>query len=168
MSAIREPLGLLARLRADVVERLAASEDFTDPNPVPVIDSGRSDLLKAISEALIKRSAGLCLSVSIPRVDAGPESTQQIDATVAVQIYERPSTNWSVKGRQTAIEDAAEAVLQSLTFTPDGTGWSPSAIWTRFLFEGFRIVFASTDQVTMEVLFRTSTVVRIAPPISTP
>lgn len=167
MSAIHEPAGLFATLRAAVVERLAGAVAFAEPHPVPVVDGGRGAIHRAVAEALTKRAAGLCLVVSVPRTDPGPESPQQIRATLAVQIYERPTLNWSQKGRQIAIEDAAEAVFAALGFDGLTTGWAPSAIWTRFIFDGYRIVFASTDQVVMEALFQTSTIVRLAdlPPV---
>ncbi|MBX3732587.1 MAG: hypothetical protein KF791_08340 [Verrucomicrobiae bacterium] len=162
MSAIHEPVGLFANLRSAVVERLATADAFADPHAVPVVDGGGTAIHRAVAEALTKRSAGMCLVVSVPRADPGPESPQQLRATLAVQIYERPTLNWSHKGRQIAIEDAAEAVFGALGFDGITPGWSPSAVWTRFLFDGYRIVFASTDQVVMEVLFNTSIIVRLA------
>lgn len=158
------PSGLFANLRADVVDRLIGAPDFAEPNPVPVLDAGRKNIMKALSEALTKRTAGLCLSVSVPRVDPGEESPQAIVATVSVMIYERPAINWSEKGRQLALEDAGEAVFQSLGFDDDfAPGWSPSATWDRFQFSGMRIVFSNSDQSVMEVTFTTGTLVKIAP-----
>lgn len=159
-----EPTGLFAQLRAAVVARLAAAEGFSGPNPVPVLDAGRRNILKALQETLLKRTEGLCLSVSVPRIDPGEDSPQAIRATISVMIYERPLINWSEKGRQLALEDAGEIVLQTLGFDENlAPGWSPSAVWDRFQLAGMRIVFSNNDQAVMEVTFTTGTSVRATP-----
>lgn len=158
-----QPTGLLAILRAAVVSRLAAASDFKEPNAVPVLDGGKSDVLTAVRAALTKRSAGLALLVTIPALEPGDLSPQQINATISVQIYERPLTNWSAKGKNLAIEDAGELVFQSLGFSDDGSpGWLPAETWARLKFGGFRLVFSGDDQVVMEALFSTSTIVQVS------
>lgn len=163
MSPLDTPIGLLGALRAAVVERLAAAEAFADPNAVPVIDGGRADIAKSVGNALQMRTAGLCIVVTVPRMDPGNESQQHVQATLALMIYERPATNWSEKGRQLSVEDAAEASLIALGWTGEAPGWAPSAAWTRFVFGGFRLAFASTDTVAMEVTFTTETHLQVSP-----
>jgi hypothetical protein len=156
------PTGLRSRLRAAVAARLAAGEAFAGNNEVPVVDGGLSDLQKTVADALTKRASGLCLVVSIPKVDLGTVSPEHRIFTVAIQIYESPVRNWSEKGRRLSIEDAAEAVDLLLNFTDEGQpGWSPDATWTRFNFDGARIVFANSAQNTFEVTFTTQTLLQI-------
>lgn len=158
-----EPSGLLADLRARVVARLAAAAAFAEPNPVPVIDGGRGDIGRSVREILDKRTAGLCLVVTIPRVDPWEASPQGIVPTISVAVCERPDRNWSEKGKQLAIEDASECVFQSLGFNEDGyPGWEPAEIWNRLQFAGIRQAAAGTDRVIMEVLFTTATVVKVS------
>lgn len=167
MSPLDQPAGLFALLRAATTERLAAADAFAAPNAVPVIDGGRRDIAKTVDDLLLRqRTSGLCLVVTIPKVVRGDAGMNHIIATIVVRIYERPADNWGTKGRQLSVEDAAEAVMGALGFEADGGGWSPSAVWTRFIFEGFRLVIASTDLVGMEVTFTTETQIQIAP--STP
>lgn len=162
MSLTDEPNGLFATLRAAVVERLAGAEEFAEPNAVPVINGGRGSLLDAVGKALQKRTAGLCLAVTVSRVDPTEGSPLGCRATVAVVIYERASENWSQKGRQLAAEDAAEAVMFRLGWAEGAAGWSPDAVWSRFRFAGMRIVAVDTDLVAMEVTFTTETFLQLS------
>lgn len=163
MSPLDTPESLMGALRAAVVARLATAEQFADPNAVPIIDGGRGDIAKAVDNALRQRTSGLCIVVSISRVDPGDEGHQHVRATVSLMIYERPAINWGEKGRQLAIEDAAEAAMISLGWTNGAPGWAPSATWTRFVFGGFRQVLASTDMVAMQATFTTDTHLQVAP-----
>jgi len=156
------PTGLLATLRAAVVERLSAAADFQDPVTVPVLDGGKTDIISRVSQALTARTGGLCVVVTAPRV-APFDVDRGIAVTISVQIYEHPLQNWSEKGPCRAPEDAGEAVMASLMFDDDQhPGWTPSPHWTVLQFEGLRPVFASTEQTVWEILFRTHTLIRSA------
>jgi hypothetical protein len=164
MSPNDTPTGLLATLRAGVVTRLLPVDPDQDPNPIPVIDGGRADILKSVTEALTKRTAGLCLVVSVSAVDEDEAATNGIEVTVVVQIYERPVINWGDKGRQQSIEDTFEGVFTKLGFDDQGTpGWTPSGIWRRFKFRRYRQVYADTNQVVAEASFTTGTVCKADP-----
>jgi len=161
MSPLDAPSSLLASLRAAVVDRLMTADHFGPPHAVPVVDGGRADIAKAVDHALKMRTAGLCIVVTVPRVDPGDQGEQHVSATISLMLYERPAVNWSEKGRRLAVEDAAEACLVRLGWADETPGWSPSAQWTRFVFGGFRLVLASTDVVAMECTFATDTILQI-------
>lgn len=162
MSPLDQPTGLLASLRAEVVARLTAQDPNTDPNAIPILDGGRSDILKAVTESLTKRTAGLCVVVTVPKVDVDDSATAGIRVTVSVMIYERPATNWSPKGRQQSIEDTWEHIMVRLCFADDGKpGWTPNAIWQRLRMGLYRIVYADSNQVVAEATFTTGTVLQV-------
>ena len=154
--------GLLATLRREVVEHLAADPAFNEAVTIPVMDGGQNSLANAVFNALTVRGCGLCLVVTAPRVQPSSE-TRSIEVQVSVQIYEHPVQNWAEKGAKRSPEDVGENVIAALQFTQQiggevTEGWTPSARWTPFQFEGLRPVFSSSDQVVFEALFSTRTI----------
>lgn len=154
--------GLLATLRREVVEHLAADPAFNEAVTIPVMDGGKTDLPSLALNALTGRGCGICLIVTTPRVQPSSE-TRGIEVQVSVQIYEHPMQNRGEKGAKLAPEDIGEKVMAALMFTQElggeiTEGWTPSARWTPFQFEGLRPVFSSTEQVTFEALFSTRTI----------
>lgn len=160
MSPLDQPTGLLPTLRAGVVARLTTDPE-TDPNQIPVLDGGRMDIAQSVTQALTKRTAGLCLVVTVPKLDADDSATNAVRVTVTVQIYERPVINWSEKGRRQSIEDTFEWIYSQLCFQDNGaTGWTPSDTWHRFQLSGFRLIYSDTNQVVAEANFITGTVIK--------
>ncbi len=156
--------GLLAALRAAVTERLSNYDELQNPVTIRVLDGGKTDLISAVRDALTKRTSGMCLVVTVPRLEAGQDTPRHVAATISVQIYEHPLQNWSTQGARVAPEDIGERIMARLLFddAPPGDGWTPPGGWSRLMFSGLRPVFASTEQTVFEITFTTETVIRRA------
>lgn len=115
---------MLAALQQQIVEWLAADEDFAGPPIVEVLSERQADLVSRY-EIELKNRLGLCLVVGVPVVTSDGDDRHSVRADIPVHCWENVLLNMSPTGRRMPAADAALSAYGALVDRVPPGGWSP-------------------------------------------